>query len=273
MKQRIPESNPEFQKIMGDFGAVQETTGVSCKVYESKRKCNSGPDIYNFMEKNIIDRIKWTFLFYSFFIMGCSKTGSHRETKVLPNPDNVVIKENLLSLKKSLRKLQSQFGLESNQFAILVSISKQKLHLIKNAEIIKTYPISTSKYGIGNKKGSHKTPLGMHRISEKEGEGAEIGAIFRWCRNTGKIAKIYTDNTDIPKDLITTRIMRLKGLELAINKGKGIDSYKRGIFIHGTPEEGLIGKPASHGCVRMKNKDVIELFNLVPVGTLVEIQE
>ena len=91
--------------------------------------------------------------------------------------------------------------------------------------------------------------------------------------NTRRIAEIYIDSTDLEEDPITTRIMWLEGLEAGINRGKGIDSYKRHIYIHGTPEGGLIGQPASHGCIRMRNKDVIELFDLVSKDTLVEIQE
>ncbi|MFQ6092176.1 MAG: L,D-transpeptidase family protein, partial [bacterium] len=103
--------------------------------------------------------------------------------------------------------------------------------------------------------------------------GAKIGAIFKSGLNTGEIAKIYTDSTDVQEDLITSRIMWLEGLEAGINKGRDIDSYDRRIYIHGTPEEGLIGVPVSHGCIRMRNKDVIELFDLVSKGTLVEIQK
>jgi len=168
----------------------------------------------------------------------------------------------------AIRKLLSKFDHKPGRYAIVVSISKQSLHLIKGKKIIRRYPVSTSKYGLGNKDGSNKTPLGMHCISNKIGKNAEIGSIFKSCRNTRKIAKIGADSD---KDLITTRILRLRGLEKGINKGKGIDSYKRCIYIHGTAEEHLIGKPASHGCIRMKNRDVIELFDLVTRGTLVKI--
>jgi len=202
--------------------------------------------------------------------MGCSEPDPNRETKVLEN--SLAPQENLLAWGKSLKKLQSQFGLESKQFEILISISKQKLYLVKGKKNVATYPVSTSKYGIGNKAGSNKTPLGTHRISEKIGKDTVMGTIFKSCINTGKVAKIYTDRTDIQKDLITSRIMWLKGLEAGINKGRGIDSYESRIYIHGTPEEGLVGKPESHGCKRMRNKDVIELFDLVAKGTLVEIQ-
>jgi len=84
---------------------------------------------------------------------------------------------------------------------------------------------------------------------------------------SGKIAEILTDKTNAKKDYVTSRIMWLQGEEPGINKGRNMDSYNRYIYIHGTPEEGFIGQPASHGCIRMKNKDVIELFELVEEGT------
>ena len=176
------------------------------------------------------------------------------------------------------------FGVEcpaqsrANEFIITVDVSKQKLFLFKdvpfeNLKLIRTYPVSTSKFGVGNEKSSKKTPLGSHFIAEKIGKGAKIGTIFELRKNTGRIAKIYTDITDIKEDLITTRILWLKGIEPGINEGKNRDSYSRHIYIHGTPEEGLVGTPASNGCIRMKNKDIIELFDLVPKGTLVAIHE
>ena len=152
---------------------------------------------------------------------------------------------------------------------IKVKISEQKLYLISGNKLIKDFPISTSRYGIGNKISSNKTPLGLHRIVSKVGRNACLGAVFKRRRNTGKIARINKDSGD----LITTRILRLEGLQRGINKGKGIDSFRRGIYIHGTPEEKLIGKPASHGCIRMRNSDIIRLYRLVRRGTLVEIRK
>ncbi|MDD4980796.1 MAG: L,D-transpeptidase [Candidatus Omnitrophica bacterium] len=149
---------------------------------------------------------------------------------------------------------------------ISVRISKRKLNVFFGKELIKSYSISTSKYGIGNKVGSNKTPLGLHQIVSKIGKNALSGTIFKRRRNTGKIARSRNGG-----DFITTRILRLAGLEKGINKGKGIDSFERGIYIHGTPEENLIGRPASHGCIRMKNRDIIELFDLVKRSTIVKI--
>lgn len=154
---------------------------------------------------------------------------------------------------------------------VVIEISKQKLSLFNRTGLVKSYPVSTSKYGIGNQSGSNKTPLGLHRIISKIGRNAHIGTIFKKRRNTGKTVTVYRKQAKAV-DLITTRILRLEGLEPGVNKGKGIDSFKRCIYIHGTPEEWLIGRPASHGCIRMKNRDIIELFNLVRKNTLVEIR-
>ena len=164
------------------------------------------------------------------------------------------------------------FGVKNAKY-LVVDISNQTLAVMRHDNVLKTYPVSTSKFGIGNKSGSHKTPLGMHKVCFKTGEGVPVGGVFKARQFTGKTTRIYKDKTDVSQDLITTRILRLEGLESGVNKGPGIDSYKRYIYIHGTNEEGLIGKPSSHGCVRMKNDQVIELYKLIPKGTLVYIRE
>ncbi len=168
----------------------------------------------------------------------------------------------------SISRKAKQFSKTVRNFKLLVDIAHQKLHLIEGNRTIKTYPVSTSKFGIGNRDGSFKTPLGRHIISNKIGRNAAFGEIFKNRRRTGRIARIGLDSE---KDLITTRILRLKGLEPNLNVGKGIDTYERCIYIHGTAEEHLIGTPASHGCIRMRNRDIIELFNIVRRGTLVDI--
>ena len=154
---------------------------------------------------------------------------------------------------------------------LFISTKNQKLYHIKNKEIIDEYTISTSKYGVGNKNGTNKTPLGLHMIKEKHGDnvpinGKLIGRIFY-----DQIAFIYKDNTISKTDDITSRILWLDGMEKGKNQGGIIDSYNRYIYIHGTSEEGRLGKPASHGCIRMGNKDVIDLYKRVKVGTLVLI--
>ncbi len=157
---------------------------------------------------------------------------------------------------------------------IEIDISEQKLYLFcryeNGNEEVKTYPVSTSKYGIGSEAGSNKTPLGLHRIKNKIGDGAPQGMIFKARQSTERIAKM---NVVGAGDLVTTRIMWLKGLEPGKNSGRGIDSYRRYIYIHGTAEENKIGQPASHGCIRMYNSDVIDLFERVTEGTEVYIKK
>ena len=154
---------------------------------------------------------------------------------------------------------------------IFVSIKDQKLYHIKNNRVINNFSISSSKYGTGNKNGSNKTPLGLHKIKEKYGEGVPINGKMVGRIFYNQIANIYKDTTESKTDDITSRILWLEGIEKGKNKGEGIDSYNRYIYIHGTSEEGKLGTPASHGCIRMKNKDVIDLYNKVEVGTLVLI--
>ena len=154
---------------------------------------------------------------------------------------------------------------------LYVSVKAQKMYHIFNYKIIKTYTISTAEKGTGNIKNSGQTPLGLHNIKEKHGDktplnGKMIGRIFY-----GQIATIYNDSSRSKTDDITTRIMWLSGEEEDINKGDDVDSYQRYIYIHGTSEEGRLGRPASHGCIRMSNKDVLELYNKLAVGTKVLI--
>lgn len=154
---------------------------------------------------------------------------------------------------------------------ILIDIATQRLTLYKEKEIVRSYPCSTSRYGIGNLSGSNKTPLGLHTIVEKYGDNVPLGGIFSSREFTGEIASINETQLPSAEDHITSRILRLAGLQEGVNKGGLVDSYGRYIYIHGTPDEGLIGSPASHGCIRLKNADVIELYEYVPLGTEVEI--
>lgn len=161
--------------------------------------------------------------------------------------------------------------------SIVVDISDQKLYLYQdtnNKKLLKNYKVSTSKYGIGSQTGSLKTPLGYHQIQKKIGSGAAKYTIFEGRKNTGRNALTEGKmNGKEVGDIITTRIMWLKGLEPGINSGAGVDSYRRYIYIHGTAEEHKIGQPASHGCIRMTNDDVIDLFNLVREKTPVLIRK
>ena len=160
----------------------------------------------------------------------------------------------------------------TNRPELVVDISEQRLYLVQNKLVLKSYPISSSKFGEGSIENSFKTPLGMHQIKEKIGEDVEENTIFISRVDTQKKADIIKNTFDSDNDFVTSRILWLDGMEEGINKGKGIDSYDRYIYIHGTQEEGLIGTKASHGCIRMFNNDVIELFKKVKEGTKVLIK-
>ena len=155
-----------------------------------------------------------------------------------------------------------------------ISFSKQKLFLLDNNSVIKTYLISSSKYGEGSKVNSFKPPLGKHVVKRKIGKDMPLGARFIGRIFSGEIYPIYdSDQVLVEDDVVQSRILWLDGLEDGINKGEGVDSYSRYIYIHGTPEEWLLGEKASKGCIRMSNKDVIELFNLVEEGIPVTINK
>jgi hypothetical protein len=137
--------------------------------------------------------------------------------------------------------------------------------------LIREYPVSTAKKGLGEQCGSYCTPRGRHRIGEKIGEDQPLYAVFKSRQPTGEIWSPSLGEEDSDRDWILTRILWLEGLEEGNNRGGQVDTHDRYIYIHGTNEEHLIGKPASHGCIRMRNADVAELFDLVEVGTPVAI--
>ena len=155
---------------------------------------------------------------------------------------------------------------------IIIDISEQRLYLIKNSSIIESFPISTAKFGDGSTVNSVKTPLGNHKSKDKIGDNADLNTIFVSRINTKRKASIISEDIDSDDDHVTSRILWLDGQEEGLNKGKGVDSYNRYIYIHGTHEEGLIGQKASHGCIRMFNNDVIYLYDIVKEGTNVYIR-
>ncbi len=162
---------------------------------------------------------------------------------------------------------------------IIVNIGEQRLYCIdRHEKIVCEYPVSTSGYGTGNQDGSFKTPLGKHSIAQKIGEGCAVNEIFIARKAQGVQDDLLKAKKKLPQDIISSRILWLQGLEPGLNQGRNnqgdsIDSYLRYIYIHGTAEEDKIGQPVSHGCVRMRNKDVIELFDLVEEGCQVIIEE
>ena len=154
---------------------------------------------------------------------------------------------------------------------LFVAIKQQRIYLIRQEKMITSYPISTSKYGTGEIANSKKTPLGLHKIQNKIGKGVPLRGIIKGGVFTGQKAELQHYPISMDSDFVTTRLLWIRGLEQGKNLGGNVDSYSRRIYIHGTPEEGLIGKPSSHGCIRMTNHEVIELFELVEKGLHVMI--
>ena len=161
----------------------------------------------------------------------------------------------------------------ANHPGALVKVSEQRLYVLQGGACMSTYPVSTSRYGTGEEQDSYKTPRGVHCVSEKIGGDAGFAEIFESRERTHQIAEIESGETRTDEELITSRILWLAGLEEGINQGGSVDSHERYIYIHGTHEEGLIGQPASVGCVRMKNRDVMDLYERLEVSSLVIIRE
>ena len=175
--------------------------------------------------------------------------------------------------KVLMMKALDNLSLEYKDLSTLavVKVDTQRLYLLKKGNIVEEYSVSTSVYGTGSEENSYKTPLGKHVIAEKIGDELPFGAVLKGRKWTGAIANIIKEPVDTEFDIVTSRILWLKGLEEGLNLGPGVDSMTRYIYIHGTAEEGLIGNPASDGCVRMYNRDVISLYNKVDTNTQVWI--
>ncbi len=164
----------------------------------------------------------------------------------------------------ALKKRYALFLKDDPPFWVVDS-ALQKIVLVDNSKNNIEFPVSTAKNGLGNKEGSFKTPTGLLRIHDLIGREAPQGMIFIDRKATGKT----WDGVTSKDGLILTRVITLDGCEDNINKGSDVDTLNRYIYIHGTDSEDLIGTPASRGCIGMKNKDVIELFNLSSKGMFV----
>jgi lipoprotein-anchoring transpeptidase ErfK/SrfK len=151
---------------------------------------------------------------------------------------------------------------KDREHTVRVSIADQKLAVYDRGREIHRYDVSTSKFGLGDGPGSFATPLGKLEIAEKIGDKAPSGMKFKDRRPTGEIVAVNAPG----RDPIVTRILWLKGLE-----PQNRNAHERGIYIHGTPEEWKIGSPASYGCIRMRSRDVVSIFNTVGKGASVEI--
>ena len=154
------------------------------------------------------------------------------------------------------------------QHLLTVNISEQSASLFERGQFVKKFPCSTSRFGIGQVKGSNCTPLGLHGIREKIGDGEPAGTIFKGRKVVGHISELGVDAARI-----TTRILWLEGLEPGFNQGGEVDSHDRYIYIHGTGNQESIGRPDSHGCIHLADADLMALFDLLPSGTLVWIAE
>lgn len=152
-----------------------------------------------------------------------------------------------------------------------VSLAAQTLTLLRGDAVVKTYAVSTSKHGAGEQSGSFKTPRGRHVVRAKIGAGAPPNAVFRGRRPTGEIYSAALARANPDRDWILTRILWLSGTEIGRNRLGRVDTMRRYIYIHGAPDTEPLGVPGSIGCVRMANRDVVELFDLVPAGTVVDI--
>lgn len=179
---------------------------------------------------------------------------------------------NKTKLGSDLNHLAQRFPHCHFDCLIWVDITQQRLYLIQQNQVIQSWLISSADKGTGQAMGSYQTPLGLHQIAAKFGDQQPLGMTFKARQATGQLVPILTQPEQrSDQDNITTRILWLEGLEEGYNQGDQIDSKARYIYIHGTDEEGRLGTPASHGCIRMANQAVIELYEQVETGTYVYI--
>jgi len=158
--------------------------------------------------------------------------------------------------------------------SININVTQQQLRLLdEDDNLLKQYPVSTSKYGAGSENGSEKTPLGLHRVKDKLGGAMPVNEVYIGRVPQGDLEECQQRGVNLPDDVIMSRIMWLEGMEPGRNQGGYVDTYQRFIYIHGTNHEDSIGTPASIGCIRMRNDDVVDLFRQVEVGSEVLIEE
>ncbi len=154
-----------------------------------------------------------------------------------------------------------------------ISVGRQQLEVRESGRAVASFTVSTAKNGMGECNGSEQTPHGWHVIRVKVGEGAPINTVFVARRPTGEIYSLELKRQYPERDWILTRILWLSGLEPGRNRLGTVDTMRRYIYIHGCPDDDPLGVPGSHGCIKMRNADVITLFDMVPCGTRVLIEE
>ena len=156
---------------------------------------------------------------------------------------------------------------------IIINIALQQLTLQSNERVIRQYSISSAKKGVGEQQGSEQTPRGHHIVRAKIGANLPINTVLKARRPTGEIYSAELAEQNANRDWILTRILWLSGCEVGKNRGGNCDTMRRYIYIHGTPDSEPMGIPASHGCIRMRNTDLAELFTLTPLYASVFIHE
>lgn len=174
----------------------------------------------------------------------------------------------------AFRRACTRLGVTLSRHVFTVRIAEQRAALFeltsqgsRRYRLLKEFVCSTSKFGIGQIAGSNCTPLGLHRIAEKHGDDAEPGTVFKARKPVGHL------RDGLPLESITTRILWLDGLDPGFNRGGNVDTFARYIYIHGFGDQASLGRPASHGCIHLADPDLIPLYDLLPVGTLVWIAE
>ena len=175
------------------------------------------------------------------------------------------------SFWEPFNKTRSSLGIKHADRVLLVRIGDSTLQLYRKKSLVKSYVISTSKRPSSNVANSLGTPTGLHEIAERIGAGQPPGMVFKSRVPTGRHFSEYAGEPAGRGNLVTSRILWLRGLEPGVNSGGDVDTYKRYVYIHGTHREDAIGRPMSAGCVLMSNSDVVELHDLVRAGDLVWI--
>ena len=160
-----------------------------------------------------------------------------------------------------------------NNLQLVISVQNQQLDVVDEQQnIIFQTQVATAKNGVGQIQGSECTPLGSHRIRAKIGTACEVNTVFVGRRPTGEIYSAELDAQYPNRDWILTRILWLCGNELGLNRGGEVDTMRRYVYIHGAPDSHPMGVPSSHGCIKMRNTDILSLYDLVDIGTAVTIQ-
>lgn len=154
-------------------------------------------------------------------------------------------------------------GVEADAVVMEVSVPRQEMLVFRGGQVIRRYKVSTAIAGVGARENSGRTPPGWHRVSEWIGGEAVPGQVFVSREPVdGSVLRWDSWRDEGSADYVLTRIMWLDGMEQGVNRGRGIDSHARFIYIHGTNQEHLLGRPASHGCIRLSNRDVMELYDI-----------